>query len=530
NMAQDEMTSTGQTDSEDQEDLSTVLEDLVARANTILHEIDALCAHLQRLRQDGKVDIASFRSNVKSELGMLTRLQSQPEGESRSHVARSSNLPFLERIWITVKKSKGVVSIGKRIHPDSEVRSLSQNMRRVNIARTDHNTDGLKKGIIVDAVLDEGKTWVKVSLITNQRLLFDLAKQGWVSDDSDPDFGGDSHDGRSDSDSDSSHDVPLVRTARVLARAAKCFRVRTRIPQAVLILPRVREGETAEIDSILQTCRAFGATLICGDDGDKAPTIEEALPSIATNPLDSLSHVLNVDCTVLLAIVSDFSHGKVAEQPWFHSGLRLQVELEDKENLLPSLLYAVLTGHPLVCTKEAAKRMREIVETIGTASEKARTAILLGDSTSKAQAELVLEMQAWSAYEVPSDFQLPIKVVDKNEDDCLSRLPSQVVNANKGITGFSPINNSVFLYGWASGCTTITSNRSAVTQLHAHLEQFEDLDDSVWPNLWLCPTARSLVGKEKRGMKKGSNGVQAHEGVPEAGMEGESGVDHDQAA
>ncbi|KAH9838119.1 Protein of unknown function (DUF1308) [Teratosphaeria destructans] len=526
-MAQDEWTSTGQTDSEDQEYLSTVLEDLIARANIILREIDALCAHLQRLRQDGKVDIASFRSNVKSELNMLTRLQSRPGGESRSHVARSSNLPFLERIWITVKKSKGVVSIGKRIYPDSEVKSLSQNMRRINIARTDHNTAGLKKGIIVDAVLDEGKTWVKVSLITNQRLLFDLAKQGWVSDGSDSDFDGDGDDGQSDPDPDSSHDVPLVRTARALARAAKCFRVRTRIPQAVLILPRVREGETAEIDSMLQTCRAFGTTLMCGDDGEKAPTIEEALPSIAPSPLDSLSHVLNIDCTVLLAIVSDFSHGKVTEQPWFHSGLRLQVELEDKENLLPSLLYPVLTGHPLVCTKEAAKRMREIVETIGTASEKARTAVLFGDSTSKSPPELVQEMQGWSAYDVPSDLQLPIKVIDQNENDCLSRLPSQVVNANKGITGFSPINNSVFLYGWASGCTTITSNRSAVTQLHAHLEQFEDLEDDVWPNLWLCPTARSLVGKEKRGVKKGRDGMQAHEDAPEANTHG---VDHDQAA
>ena len=41
-------------------------------------------------------------------------------------------------------------------------------------------------------------------------------------------------------------------------------------------------------------------------------------------------------------------------------------------------------------------------------------------------------------------------------------------------------------------------------QIENDLEKHENLDESVWPKIWLCLTARSLVGKEKRGEKKGT--------------------------
>ena len=60
----------------------------------------------------------------------------------------------------------------------------------------------------------------------------------------------------------------------------------------------------------------------------------------------------------------------------------------------------------------------------------------------------------------------------------------------------------MFLYGWGSGNTTITSNRTVVKQIEGGLDKYEDLNESTWPSIWLCPTARSLVGKEKRGAKR----------------------------
>lgn len=153
----------------------------------------------------------------------------------------------------------------------------------------------------------------------------------------------------------------------------------------------------------------------------------------------------------------------------------------------------------MVCTEEAAKRMREIVDTIGTPSEKARTALLMGDDSAKTKQQLLEEMQQWSKYLVPHHWSLPIAVVDQNQRDCMSTLPSQALATAQEMTS---INRSVFLHGWAAGRTTITSNRIVVKQIEKSLDDYEDLDDSVWPKIWLCPTARSLVGKEKRGSKK----------------------------
>ncbi|KAI7153277.1 hypothetical protein KC352_g27953, partial [Hortaea werneckii] len=98
----------------------------------------------------------------------------------------------------------------------------------------------------------------------------------------------------------------------------------------------------------------------------------------------------------------------------------------------------------------------------------------------------------------------PIQVVDQNENECQQNLPAEALETAKDMTD---INYSVFLYGWATGRTTITSNRTVVKQIETHLETYTDLPDESWPGIWLCPTARSLVGKEKRGAPKKSEPI-----------------------
>jgi hypothetical protein len=216
---------------------------------------------------------------------------------------------------------------------------------------------------------------------------------------------------------------------------------------------------------------------------------------MAIDPIDAFSSTLNIDCTILLALVSEFSHAKVHKEPWFHKSLQRQVEIEGNENLLPAVLYPALVGRDMVCTKEAAKRMQEIVDTIGTPSEKARTAIMMSNDEAKSQSDLVGEMQQWSAYPVPEKWRLPIRVIDQDEDDCQASLSQEAQAVCKNMT---EINRSVFAYGWASGKTTITSNRTVVKQIENDLEKYENVPESVWPKIWLCSTARSLVGKEKQ--------------------------------
>lgn len=482
-------------DKESRSAASEAIDDLISRAKLILSELEKFRNRLRTLRLEGTVEIAHFRSTVQSELGMLERLLSKPETESTAHVARSSNLPFLETVWSTTKKSKDVVALLKKIYIDSDSKATSQGMRHIgNVRRPRHIRRKREGTVIVDAITDGGRIWSKISLVTNTRLLFDLAKQGWeaFSSGEDEDI---------DLNSDDDHDVPLLKTAKELTAASRLFRIRSKQPRVHLILPRMRPNETQEIDNILEDCRKCGAEVYCGEDLQPLPDFKSAMEGMAPDPVSSFSNTLNIDCTILLALVSEFSHAKVTKEPWFHTALQRQVEIEDGENLLPALLYPSLGSHKMVCTEEAAHRMREIVDTIGTPSEKARTAILMGDDTSKSQQQLAEEMQEWSTYPVPSHWQLPIHVVNQNANDCQTNLPAQASSVSESMTS---INQSVFLYGWASGHTTITSNRTVVKQIENDLEKFDDLDESVWPKIWLCPTARSLVGKEKRGEKKGS--------------------------
>ena len=477
-----------------------IVSDLISRAKTLLSELEVLRNRLRDLKQEGSVEIAHYRGVVSSEVGMLERLSAQPSTKASAHIARSSNLPFLENVWSNAKKSKSLVALQKRIFFNQNWHDASS-IQFTSVA-AGRERGKKKKGkkedcVIVDSITEGGRIWTKVSLVTNTRVVFDLAKQGWDSGGSDDEEGFVAFSMGENDDQD--RDIPLLKTAKELMRAASKVRVRTRQPEVHLILPRVKLGLIEEVDEIVEKCQKTGAIVFCGEDLTPEPSLVEALQAMVPNPMQSFSEILNIDCTILLALVSDFSHARVTKEPWFHRALQRQVEIEDNENLLPSLLYPALGSHEMVCTEEAAKRMREIVATIGTPSEKARTALMMGDDEAKTRQHLLEEMQQWSAYPVPSHWALPIKVVSKDEDDCTSTLPSQAVAAAEELTA---INQSVFLYGWASRRTTITSNRIVVKQIEKKLDEYQNLDDAVWPKIWLCPTARSLVGKEKRGAKK----------------------------
>ncbi|EME47834.1 hypothetical protein DOTSEDRAFT_42157 [Dothistroma septosporum NZE10] len=473
---------------------SDILSDLVSRAKALQVELERLQLHLKETRREGTVEIAHFRSTVQSEASSLERLSRKPESANTAHVARSSNLPFLEEVWIQAKRSRSLVALHKRIYYNSPVKSLCQGLHHVNLGSDQQNNSlkDRKAAVTVDTITDSGRTWTKVSLVTNTRLLFDLAKQGWQSEGSDDDDSGILP------DDDNESDIPLLKNTRELHLAAQSYRVRTKRPQVQLILPRIQLGETDEVDEIIQKCTSVGVKVLCGEQPGAVPTLETALHAMVLDPMSEFSTTLNIDCTILLALVSEFSHSKVVKEPWFHKALQRQVEIEGNENLLPALLYPATVGHDLICTEEAAKRMQEIVSTIGTPSEKARTALLL-DGRHESHTDPINEMRSLSAYEVPDNWRLPVRIVKEDQDEIRTELPQEALEISKSL---SDINRSVFLYGWAKNITTITSNRTVTKQIENDLDKYDNLADSVFPSIWLCPTARSLVGKEKRGAPK----------------------------
>lgn len=148
-----------------------------------------------------------------------------------------------------------------------------------------------------------------------------------------------------------------------------------------------------------------------------------------------------------------------------------------------------------MCTEEAAARMREIVALIGTRAERERMGLLLGDDVSLSPTQFREAFQAESDYTVPADWKLPIRIVHADVDGILhdGSLPSVAADVARQLTA---INKSVFLYGWRKGWTTVSSNRTVVRIIEGVVET--QGEGAVGPEVWLCGTARSLVGKENR--------------------------------
>jgi hypothetical protein len=147
--------------------------------------------------------------------------------------------------------------------------------------------------------------------------------------------------------------------------------------------------------------------------------------------------------------------------------------------------------------------MLEIVDTIGTETEKKRAALILavGEKLQITRKELLEEFQKLTDYPVPPEWRLPIAVVDVDVTKISARLPSVCKSVSKVLTS---INQSVFLSGWAEGRTTISSNRTVAKEIQNAIEENRASDETRGPDIWLTPMSRSLVGKEKQ--RRGANG------------------------
>lgn len=381
----------------------------------------------------------------------------------------------------------------------------------------------------MDVIAQDGKQWIKVSTITETRLLFEVAKAGWegggssASDSDDEDgtlVNGLAHTGIEDEivpngrrspipDGSRTDDrVEIVRQAYDLQKASLAHKVHYKHPTIHFILPKISPTPSPEIARILDTIRSTGASIHLGPTTTSSSNIATTFQQLAPDHFSNLTPTLNIDCTILLALVSDLSHYATRPEPWFHRAIARQIELEKREQLLPSTLWPAMTGKTLVCTQEAARRMREIVEGIGTADEKRRTELLLSVQSSVSAAEQEerrTEFQDLSTYTIPSNWHIPIHIIPfdptTSPDTTLQTDPATPLLqklppvAKKLEESLSLINQSVFFYGWMTGYTTLSSNRTVAKQIEEVVEGEEG--EVEGPRVWICGTARSLVGREK---------------------------------
>ncbi|MCJ1357072.1 MAG: hypothetical protein MMC33_007068 [Icmadophila ericetorum] len=541
---------------EDEEQIRSspvTVEDLLARCHALLHELSEFRQHLIEHKKEHTVELRQFRNSVTSELKSLEKLsKADPTAERTIHTLRSSNLPFYSAVWTAAKSCRGLVLFSKRFYWEQPPARKGRNSKEGKPKR---------KCALVDIVANDGQEWIKVSTITESRLLFEKAKQGWEDADSDSDsdeeekdqgeyddedeedeYGGVAINGTNSSaanqtplterpinrgeaesqkGADSDYDarsfingfrfakikdpndgndgddrVGLLSIAEDLQRASREVFIRYRHPRVRFVLPKITEGHIPEIDAILAEIRTTGAAIQCaGDIAAESDTanLHAIFEKLIVDPFQHFTPTLNVDCTILLALVSDLSHEHIAPEPWFHKAIHRQIDLESKEHLLESSLWPAMGARKLLCTEVAAKRMREIVSLIGTPAEKVRTELLLGEGeigSGKSQSELVKAFRKYSIYAVPAEWQLPIHVDVADID--ISKLPPV---AEKVAEQLTDINKSVFLYGWLQNMTTISSNRTVAKLIEGVVEKHKE--EVIGPSVWMCPTARSLVGKEK---------------------------------
>jgi hypothetical protein len=525
----------------------SLAESLLTRCHTLLAELDAFKALLARTQRNPQtVEVRSLRSNILAELKTLEKISAQLDaaiavteevrgrinreqngneggldgGQTHNdlidaeeaevklmHALRSSNLPFYEAVWTIAKTTcTGLVAFGKRFYWDRDDGSGNKNKDK-------------RKSVLVDIVADDGEEWVKVSTISETRLLFEMAKKGWEADSEDEDgekrtvLQNHSRGEDSDYDDDDDDEIELIKLAGDMRKAASLVRVNYRQPRLRFVIPKVEEGQTPEIDDLLKAIRGYGVTVECGEDVSSSEhnasenpeagpaSNEEEVRPLLPNRLKRFTATVNVDCTLLLAIISDLSHYQsISPSPKHHKAINRQIEIERERPLLSTELWPTMESRELICTSEAAKRMREIVDTIGTDTERMRMAILMGDHSFKEMksASLIEELQKLSDYQVPVHLNIPIRIVDAQPAINLGKQQGKLPPvAQKVEEILSDINTSVFMYGWVSKIMTITSNRTVVKQIETTIELQRDAEDLEGPLVWVCDTARSLIGKEK---------------------------------
>ncbi|KAF2825636.1 hypothetical protein CC86DRAFT_370588 [Ophiobolus disseminans] len=473
-------------------ELEATIENLIHRCSTLSDEVEtyvaAVVAKQKQTRVQHPVEYRNLRNDFKNELAFLKKIAVVHMDEEKvRHFIVSSNLLYYEALWNAAKNTSGLQAFRKYFYWDKKGRNTTKGKGGASKGKTN---------ALVDIVANEGSQWLRVSTLSEKRLLFDLAKLGWMNDsDSDEDM----PEARpsSEDDDDDEDQVDIVRSARELARAAKANPIGGRPPKVHVILTRIIAGKTKEIDSILNKIRATGAVVHCANDIPPAPSLELVLPRLLIDRSRALSDTLNIDCTILLALVSDISHKPCPILDWYPGEVRAQIQEEAEENLLPTHLYPAISSHAMVTTQEAAEQMDLIVQTLATDEEKIRAEVLLaqGDHAKKTPDDLVQAWKSFSDHPVPPGFKLPIRVVTSNIELLLHKLPAVATRLSVEL---GALNRAIFLFGWAERLTTLSANRGRARQIETVINEVGLEEGEDGPHIWLCGESRSLIAKHGR--------------------------------
>ncbi|VBB86270.1 Putative protein of unknown function [Podospora comata] len=430
--------------------------------------------------------------------------------------------------WSLVKKCHGLVAINKDFPRSPRVAVPTGSGW---LAYKDQPFQ--EKVVTVDAVVDNGKTWIKFLSISARTLEYQVMAEGWESD-------ADSEDERDEAGDDEGNGlghtefVDAVSKVILAARWNHCRHLH-------LILPGLQEGQSAVIDRVLDHIKnKVGGTdvkvdLSCAGSPfliNDSPPLETAIQTliherdlvVSPDDCNTITETVNLDPSALVALVTDLHHGPITLQPLVQQEIITRSvadhetdnnELVSRQDILATVLYPALRGKKLVCTEFAAKYFRKLISAISTHSEETRASFIIppsADPTSPPPSadELRQSLQKWSTVPVPGDLQLPVQVVpDITHDEVPSlissgRLPPMALGVSSDL---SLLNRSVYLYGWANDVTTVTGHRGIERQVQLSIASHwtRDLDasrkgkypDQRPPDIWHRHLGGYLIHRDK---------------------------------
>jgi len=477
---------------------------------SIASEDAAFQKHLQRLRSD----VVSMDDDDKA--SFLKRL---------AFTARSSNVPVLETSWGVIKRCRRLESLSFRFSRHTGSGPCPVCPKRAGGKCLPKGQQAAADVAQVEAVVEGGAEWIRIVGIGERRLLMHMAQGGWDWGEEDGSESGSDQGGVGEDEEAEECDVSVAVTVRQLVEAARANRHDYRPPRVHLLLTRITEGSSDEIDRFIRLLRRLGrcgtgpaveVVVDCANSDFLAvppPPPAVAFQNLLPNELAGLTSTLNLDCTILVALVSDVTHSRVPPQPWYRGDVARHIadELERGSSLV-RLLYPALRGRRLVCAPAAARRFRTIVENIGSPTEVARLAVILGpeggEPTKKSCAALLEELQQLSENPVEPDLRLPIEVVELrgSVDDIPGAIAAGHIPAVAGpvLAEMTELNQEIYMLGWAEGWTSVTTNNTLAKLITRQVEEHRTHNDEAGPKIWVYRVLRALATKGRPGVDESS--------------------------
>ncbi|TDZ65212.1 hypothetical protein CTRI78_v003524 [Colletotrichum trifolii] len=489
---------------------------IIDRITTLLSELEQLKAAIERRPASGYKPVSwnqavpglgFFERLIVSEKKHLEKMVQSYDADLNETVdvedldskvrlrLDASNYKFYETVWEITKRCCDLTGMRR------EITYKTRNKKAINA--------------VVDLVVNGGADWIKVVTTTERRLFYEMADAGWDWDEDDDEA---TLDVLRDETEDS---IEVAKVARHMVAAARTSYQDYRRPRVRILMSRVCEGENAQVDRLLRLVRKLsdGRVELVVETANGPGLLTQATPAfdaavgnlINTDYFRDFTTTLNVDCSVFMALASDFSHTAIGPESQLLRSKQHRIDAADEfENgpRLANTLYPAMRGRRLVCTKEAADTFLKIVYEIGTPTEVARTRVLFEQSETATedggeQRGRVEMLQQLSVHTVPKDLVLPITVVGSVTWDDAQRmvetgeLPRVALAAGHKGSGLNAMNVSSFLYGWKAGLTTITSNWEAAKRLRTVVETNRITGDEVGPHIWRIPFSRKLLAKPK---------------------------------